>query len=127
MNILLKNQPRKWHSKPLHKSFAQQATGISFFQWKPLTCPYSVISSVSCPYLTPLLVHSPPLTLGIMLLHESIHLSAHCLPKPQRRCRPPMRMDTSLSRSHGVLCPWWRIMPFLGAWCHCRDHKDFKN
>ena len=127
MKILLKYQPRKWHSKPIHKSFVQQATGISFFQWKPLTCPWSIISLVSCPYLTPLLFHSPWLTLGIMLLQEYNHLSAHLLQKPERRYRPPMQKDTSLSRSNGVLCSWWRRMPFLGALLHCMNHCDFKS
>ena len=43
----------------------------------------------------PLLFHSLKLTLVIMLIHESIHLSAHLLQKPQRRYRAPVEMDTS--------------------------------
>ena len=40
---LLKTQPGKWHSKPPHKSFIQQVSGIYFLKWKPLTCPWSLI------------------------------------------------------------------------------------
>ena len=36
-----KYQPCKWDSKLLHKSFAQQAIEISFFQWKSLTWQWS--------------------------------------------------------------------------------------
>ncbi len=123
MNLILKYQPRKWHSKPLHKSFAQHATGLSSFHWKPFTCSWSVISSLSCPYLTPLLNPTPRITLGIMFMHESNHLSAQLLQKPQRSYRPPMQMDTSHYRSNGVLCSWWRIMPFLGALFHCMNQR----
>ena len=101
--------------------------GCPVLKGKTLTCPGSIISWVPCPYLTPLLFHSARLIMGIMLRHESIHLSAHLLQKQQRRCRPPMQMDTSLSRSHGVLCSWWRSMPFLGALFHCMNHKDVKS
>ena len=98
-----------------------------FLQWKPLACTWSIISSDSCTYVTPLLFHSGRLTLGIMPMHESIHPSAHILQKPQWRYRPPVKMDTSLSRSNGVLCNWFRIMPFLGALFHCMNHKYFKS
>ena len=73
------------------------------------------------------LVHSPQLTLWKMLMHESIHLSSHLLQKPQRSCRLLIHMDTGLSRSNGVLCSWWRIIPFLGAFFHCMNHNDLKS
>lgn len=79
-----------------------------------------------CPYLKPLLFHATQFTLWIMLMHESIHLSAHVLQKPQSRYRPHMHMDTSLSRSSGVLCSWWSVTPFSGALFHCMNHNDFQ-
>lgn len=74
-NLLVKNHSREWHTKPLQKSFAQQAIVISSLKWKALTWPWSVISSESFPYIAPLLFHSERITLGIMLVHESNHLA----------------------------------------------------
>ena len=87
IHLLLKNQPGKWHSKPLHKSFTQQATGVSFLKQKPMTCPRSLILYENLSM--PLLFHSPWLTSLLMHMHESMHLSANLLQKPHRRYRAP--------------------------------------
>ena len=113
MNLFLKNQPRKWHSQPLHKAFAQEVTGISLFQWKPWTCKWvnNFIGILSL--LNTSLVSHTPNHLGDNAYTNSIHLSSHILLKPQRRYRPRMQMDTLFqgamlfSVPGGVLCPSW--------------------
>ena len=39
MNLLLKNQAGKWHSKSLHKSLAQPAKGFFFFEMDTIDLP----------------------------------------------------------------------------------------
>ena len=97
-----------------------------FFPLENIDMTWWILSLVSSPYLTPLLLHSPQLTMGIVLMHYSIHLSAHLPQKPLRRYRQPVKMNTSLSRIKVVLFSSWRVMPFLSALFHCMNHIDFK-
>ena len=95
MKLLLKNQLRKWHHNPLHKFFAQQATGI-FFQVETFDMPMDSNFLGILSLLNTSLVSLTASQLGDNA-YALLQLSICQIPSDATEdLQTPMQMDTSL-------------------------------
>ena len=111
MTLLLKNHRRKCPSKPLHKSFAQQATGISLFQWKPI----DIAMASNFIGVLKLLHNTSPVSLTVTHLGDNASARVHPTP-----CPPPSEAREEIQTTHAV-----GHFPLQEPWCSLFLVEDY--